>query len=141
MTQFTLRSAILRPPGSSRPRLWTAAAAVAAGTMITMAGALPAGAAAAGPNPSGFRQVNLVSDLPGVAPLTDPDLVNAWGLAASPGTDAAPGSPLWVSDNGSDKTTLYSSGTASSVTKSRPVVSITSGAPTGQVFNIDHTGF
>jgi uncharacterized protein (TIGR03118 family) len=142
MTQLTLRSAILRLPGSSRPRLWSTAAVVAAGTLITMAaGALPAGAVAAGPYPSGFRQVNLVSDIPGVAPLTDPDLVNAWGLAASPGTDAAPGSPLWVSDNGSDKTTLYSSGTASSVTKSSLVVNITSGAPTGQVFNADKTGF
>ena len=92
MTQLTLRSAILRPAGRSRPRLWPATAVVAAGTLITMAaGALPAGAVAAGPHPSGFRQVNLVSDIPGVAPLTDTDLVNAWGLAASPGTDAAPG--------------------------------------------------
>jgi uncharacterized protein (TIGR03118 family) len=108
------------------------------------AGALPASAVAASPHhqPSGFRQVNLVSDIPGVAPLTDPDLVNAWGLAASPGTDAAPGSPLWVSDNGSDKTTLYSSGTtSSSVTKSGLVVNIASGAPTGQVFNTDSGGF
>jgi uncharacterized protein (TIGR03118 family) len=139
MTRLTLRSSILRPTGSSRPRLWPAAAVVAAGTLITVAaGALPAGAAAAGPHPSGFH---LVSDTPGVAPLTDTDLVNAWGLSASPGTDATPGSPLWVSDNGSDKTTLYSSGTASAVTKTPLTVNITSGAPTGQVFNIDHTGF
>jgi hypothetical protein len=117
MAQLTLRSAILRP-GSSRPRLWPAAAVVAAETLITMAaGASPEGAVAAAPHPSSFRQVNLVSDIPGVAPLTDTDLVNAWGLSASPGTDAAPGSPLWVSDNGSGKTTLYSSGTTSSVTK------------------------
>jgi uncharacterized protein (TIGR03118 family) len=142
MTQLTLRSAVLRLPGSSRPRLWSATAVVAAGTLITMAaGASSAGAVAAGPHPSGFRQVNLVSDIPGAAPLTDTDLVNAWGLSASPGTDAAPGSPLWVSDNGSDKTTLYSSGTASSVTKSSLIVNIASGAPTGQVFNTDHTGF
>jgi uncharacterized protein (TIGR03118 family) len=115
---------------------------VAAGTLITMtAVASPAGAVAVGAHPSGFRQVNLVSNIPGVAPLTDTDLVNAWGLAASPGTDAAPGSPLWVSDNGSDKTTLYSSGTASSVTKSGLTVGISSGAPTGQVFNVDPTGF
>ena len=142
MTHLTLRSAIPRPAGISRLRLWPTAAVVAAGTLITMAaGALPAGAAAAGPHPSGFRQVNLVSDIPGVAPLTDKDLVNAWGMAASPGTNAAPGSPLWVSDNGSDKTTLYSSGTASSVTKTGLTVNITSGAPTGQVFNSDTTGF
>jgi uncharacterized protein (TIGR03118 family) len=141
MTQLTLRSAVLRP-GSSRPRLWPAGAVVAAGTLITMgAGALPAGAAAAASHASGFRQVNLVSDIPGAAPLTDPDLVNAWGLAASPGTDAAPGSPLWVSDNGSAKSTLYSAGTASTVAKSGLVVNVTSGAPTGQVFNTDSAGF
>jgi uncharacterized protein (TIGR03118 family) len=141
MTQLTLRSAILRP-GSSRPRLWPAAAVVAAGTLVTMgAAALPAGATTATSNASSFRQVNLVSDMPGVAPLTDPDLVNAWGLAASPGTDTAPGSPLWVSDNGSDKTTLYSASTTTPVAKSGLVVNITSGAPTGQVFNTDSTGF
>jgi uncharacterized protein (TIGR03118 family) len=105
------------------------------------ASALPAGAATAASHESGFRQVNLASDIPGIAPLTDPDLVNAWGLAASPGTDASPGSPLWVSDNGSDKSTLYSSGTASPVTKSGLVVNVTSGAPTGQVFNTDSAGF
>ena len=83
----------------------------------------------------GFEQINLVSDVPGVAALTDPDLVNAWGLSASPGTDAAPGSPLWVSDNGTDKTTLYAGASATTVSKSGLVVDITSGAPTGQVFN------
>ena len=62
--------------------------------------------------PAAYRQINLVSDQPGTAPLTDPDLVNAWGLAASPGTNAAPGSPLWVADNGSDKATLYAGAAA-----------------------------
>ena len=82
-----------------------------------------------------------MSNLPNVAPLTDPDLVNAWGLSASPGTDQAPGSPLWVSDNGADKTTLYAGASASSVTKVGLVVNIPSGAPTGQVFNTDPGGF
>jgi uncharacterized protein (TIGR03118 family) len=81
-----------------------------------------------------------VSDQPGVAPLTDPDLVNAWGLSASPGTDAAPGSPLWVSDNGADKTTLYSGAPAAMLSKVL-AVGVTSGTPTGQVFNPDATGF
>jgi len=85
----------------------------------------------------GYRQVNLVSDIPGLAPLTDPDLVNAWGLSASPGTDQTPGSPLWVSDNGTDKTTLYTGVSATTVAKAQLVVNITSGAPTGQVFNTD----
>ena len=104
--------------------------------MATVAAASPAAA-----HPSGFRQVNLVSDVSGVAPLTDPDLVNAWGLSASPGTDQAPGSPLWVSDNGTNKTTLYAGASPTSVTKAGLVVTITSGAPTGQVFNTDSSGF
>ena len=135
-------STLLRPPGSSRARRWPAVAVVTAGTLITMAaGAWPAGASPADSHPSSFRQINLVSDVPGAAQLHDADLVNAWGMAASPGTDAAPGSPLWVSDNGSGKTTLYSSGTATSVTKAGLTVNITSGAPTGQVFNADNTAF
>jgi hypothetical protein len=47
------------------------------------------------------RQENLVSDQPGVATLTDPNLVNAWGMSRGPNT------PVWVSDNGADVTTLY----------------------------------
>src|SRR5262249_30987967 len=70
------------------------------------------------------------------------DLVNAWGLAASPGTDAAPGSPMWVADNGSDKTTLYAAGsTPESVTKVPPTVDITGAAPTGAGVNSDSSGF
>ena len=69
--------------------------------------------------------------------MTDPDLVNSWGVSASPGTDQAPGGALWVSDNGKDKTTLYTSGTATTVSKAGLMVTITSGAPTGQVSNTD----
>ncbi len=104
-------------------------------------GASAASASPAHPRAGGYRQVNLVSNLPNVAPLADPDLVNAWGLSASPGTDQAPGSPLWVSDNGADKTTLYAGAGANSVTKVGLVVNIPSGAPTGQVFNTDQGGF
>jgi uncharacterized protein (TIGR03118 family) len=138
MTRFTFRRPHFASPGRHARwgRVWPAAAVVTATALATMAaGTSPAGAGAAR-----FRQVNLVSDIPGVAPLTDPDLLNAWGLAASPGTDQAPGSPLWVSDNGSDKTTLFAGAAAGSVVQVL-VVNITSGAPTGQVFNPDRTGF
>ena len=108
---------------------------------MTAASIMPAGASPVDHQPSGFRQVNLVSNMPGIAALTDPDLVNAWGLSASPGTDAAPGSPLWVSDNGTGKTTLYNAGTPTSVSKVGLVVTVTSGAPTGQVFNTSSSGF
>ena len=138
MTRFTFpRPRSLSPgPHGRRRRLWPAAAVVTAAALATMA----AGASAAGAGQAGFRQVNLVSDIPGVAPLTDPDLLNAWGLAATPGTDQAPGSPLWVSDNGSGKTTLFAGATADSVAQVL-VVNITAGAPTGQVFNPDRAGF
>ena len=122
-----------------RPRSLAAGVlAIAAGTLITMGAVVaPAGASPTGGQNSVFVQVNLVSNQPGVAPLTDADLVNAWGLAASPGTDQAPGSPLWVSDNGSDKATLYNNGTAATVSKVGLTVDVTGAAPTGQVFNTD----
>jgi uncharacterized protein (TIGR03118 family) len=134
-------AALMRAHGHVRGRLRPAAATVAVGALVTMAvGASAASASPAHPRAGGYRQVNLVSNLPNVAPLTDRDLVNAWGLSASPGTDQAPGSPLWVSDNGADKTTLYAGAGASSVTKVGLVVNIPSGAPTGQVFNTDQGG-
>jgi len=113
-------------------RLWPLAALVAAGTMLPAT----AGAASAGVHDSTYRQVNLVSDIPGLA-APDSDLVNSWGVSATPGTDQAPGGALWVSDNGKDKTTLYTSGTATTVSKAGLVVTITSGAPTGQISNAD----
>jgi hypothetical protein len=44
-------------------------------------GALWAGAPHA--QVTGFVQVNLVSDLPGLATITDPKLVNPWGVSHS----------------------------------------------------------
>lgn len=79
---------------------------------------------------STYRQVNLVSDVPGRAQVTDPHLVNAWG-ASYRGT-----SPLWVSDNGPGLATLYSGGVRGSRQTVLPlVVTIPGGAPTGQVSN------
>ena len=81
-----------------------------------------------------YRQVNLVSDLPGVALLQDTNLVNAWGISFSSA------SPFWISDNGTGKATLYAvtndaSGTVH-VTKQSLEVNIPGeGNPTGQVFN------
>jgi len=64
--------------------------------------------AAAGPPGGAYTMTPLVSDIPGIAPLTDPELVNAWGLARS---DT---SPWWVADNGPDptmsKSTVYTGG-------------------------------
>jgi uncharacterized protein (TIGR03118 family) len=53
------------------------------------------------PPGSAYRQTNLVSDSPGLAPVLDPLLVNPWGISFR-GT-----SPFWVSNAGSSTSTLY----------------------------------
>lgn len=74
---------------------------------------------------AGFIQTNLVSDIPGLAATTDPDLKNPWGISFSPT------SPFWVSDQVTGRATLYNG----SGTKQGLVVTIPGGNPTGQVFN------
>ena len=68
----------------------------------------------------------LVSDVPGAAPVVDPNLVNAWGLTASST------SPWWVADNGTSLSTLYNgAGTPQAL-----VVTVgNDSGPTGVVFN------
>src|SRR5690348_16812277 len=84
-------------------------------------------AAAAG---NSYVQTNLLSDQPGVALVHDPNLVNAWGLSASPT------SPIWVSDNGTELSTLYGGASGSNPPAIVPlVVTIPGGAPTGTVYN------
>jgi uncharacterized protein (TIGR03118 family) len=105
---------------------------LALGASLGVAAGLLAFSTPAGANSffSAYQQVNLVSDVPGMAQVTDPNLVNAWG-ASYLGT-----SPLWVSDNGKDVTTLYSGGVDGSQQTIVPlVVSIPGGVPTGQVSN------
>ena len=46
-------------------------------------------------------QTNLVSDLSGVAKITDAALVNPWGVSHSPT------SPFWTSNQGTSTATLY----------------------------------
>jgi uncharacterized protein (TIGR03118 family) len=77
-----------------------------------------------------YTRTDLVTD------ATDPDLINAWGMSRSAG------SPWWVSDNGTGKTTLYDGAGVKQglvVTIPTPNGQGTS-APTGQVFNYT-TGF
>jgi len=105
-------------------RLWMLAFAVSI-VVVT-----PASLYAAPDNINSFGQVNLVSDLPGVARFTDPDLVNPWGIAFSPG------SPIWVSDNGTGLATIYDgTGVKQGLVVSIPAPGGGQGAPTGQVFN------
>ena len=65
----------------------------------------------------------LVSNVPGAAPTTDPNLVNAWGLTASAT------SPWWVADNGTNVSTIYrANGTIVPLVVQVPI------RPTGAVF-------
>jgi uncharacterized protein (TIGR03118 family) len=79
------------------------------------------------------QQINLVSDVPGLAPLTDPDLVNPWGLAM------LKESKIWTSNAGTDTSTLYGLAPGSTVPTKSTTVRVTlpgsPALPTGQVAN------
>src|SRR5712691_8128105 len=79
-----------------------------------------------------YSWTNFQSDIAGVAQHIDDNLVNPWGMAASPsGT-------IWVSDNGTGVSTLYhQDGTAVSLVVTIPTAARNRdvGNPTGQVFN------
>ena len=82
-----------------------------------------------------YVETNLVSNEPGVAPVTDPNLIDPWGLAMSAT------SPLWVANQGSGTATVYKiTGASSSTTQLTEGVANIGGAapsdangPTGQV--------
>src|SRR5437773_12540625 len=77
--------------------------------------ALAAVGAQAGSDTNSFRQTNLVSNIPGMAAFTDPDLRNPWGISGSAR------SPMWVSGHGAGGTTLYrGSGSKEPVTVTIP---------------------
>jgi uncharacterized protein (TIGR03118 family) len=82
----------------------------------------------------GYRETAVVADTPGVATVTDPHLVNPWGIAFGPTT------PLWVSNNGTASSTLYAGGQKGTPATIVPLVVATPPAPTGVVFN-DTPGF
>ncbi len=103
---------------SLRPSLALPFAAV-----LVMVVALPSAARNIQAN-NAYTVHNLVANQTRVAPGTDPNLRNGWGIAASSG------SPWWVADNHTDTSTLYrGDGTILS-----RVVTV-EGGPTGVVFN------
>jgi len=88
-----------------------------------------------------YTQTNLVSNESGVAPVTDPQLINPWGISRGAG------SPWWVSDERTGLSTLYNGAGA----KSSLIVTIPpadpnnkktpTGTPTGTIFNGSQTDF
>jgi len=85
-----------------------------------------------------YQQHNLVSDGSAPADNTDPNLVNAWGIAFNPFAVA------WVAANGTGNSTLYDgTGKPQSLVVKIPTAANTNGkgSPTGIVFSGATTGF
>src|ERR1700731_249758 len=62
-----------------------------------------------------FLQTDLVSDIPGLAALTDPELHNPWGMSHTAT------SPFWTSNQGTNTTTLFAVTPDNNVTKAAPL--------------------
>jgi uncharacterized protein (TIGR03118 family) len=94
---------------------------------------------------AGYVQTDLVSDIPGLALITDPELVNPWGVAESAT------SPFWVSNQGNNTSTLYTVTGVANVTKVNinapsgfvgiPTTASGPQGPTGQVSNSNTSSF
>jgi uncharacterized protein (TIGR03118 family) len=124
-----------------------ALAAVAAVSVSTgLFVAAPSAVADNGVASRSYQQNNLVSDVPGLAAHTDPNLRNSWG------TSTGPGLPIWVSDNATGEATLYDGqgNPQPGPGDQQLVVSIPAppsagagavGAPDGTVFNSASSGF
>ncbi|MFD5793759.1 TIGR03118 family protein [Streptomyces diastatochromogenes] len=117
-----------RRPRPGLRRLTTVSLAL--GTLGALVAAAPPGDVPRGAD-HGFRERDLVSDIPGRAEKSDPNLVNPWGLASTPAGS------IFAADNGSDSATKYSGARDNQpVNILSPVVSIPEGgAPTGVVRN------
>jgi uncharacterized protein (TIGR03118 family) len=87
----------------------------------------------------GFTQNNLVSNMAGLATTTDSSLVNPWGVSF------ANGSPVWISDQGTQTSPLFSV-TGSTGVGNAPLFTVNippagAAGPTGQVANAMGMGF
>jgi uncharacterized protein (TIGR03118 family) len=87
-----------------------------------------------------YTETKLISDVPGLAKHTDPNLVNPWGIAMSSQ------GPFWVADGGSGAITLYN-GQGQSISQ-LPEVTVPSLSAkkavtpvTGQVYNGNTNAF
>jgi uncharacterized protein (TIGR03118 family) len=117
-----------------------------AGSSLGLAGLAASASASSSIASRAYRQTNLVSDIPGLALHTDPNLRNSWG------TSTGPGLPIWVSDNATGVATLYDGqgNPQPGPGNQQLVVSIpappsagpgAAGAPDGTVFNPTPDGF
>lgn len=88
-----------------------------------------------------YSQTNLVSSISGIAPVTDPEFINTWGLARS--SD----STFWISENVTGSASLYNgAGVEQSLTVIIPPADPTNkntltGSPTASIFNGSQADF
>jgi uncharacterized protein (TIGR03118 family) len=87
----------------------------------------PTGSASAAP-PSGFAQVNLVSDVPGLAQVTDFRMSNPWGITMGPTT------PLWVNNDNTATSQVWAGANGTDPLSLKLTVQ-TPAFPTGIAFN------
>jgi uncharacterized protein (TIGR03118 family) len=95
-----------------------------------------------------YTQTNLVSDISGLATITDPTLTNPWGISR---ITTPFSSPFWISDQGTNATTLYGVTGSTNVTKVNinppsgdvliPTTASGPQGPTGQVSNTNSSSF
>ena len=81
---------------------------------------------------SAYQQTNLVSDVPGLAPTTDPNLQNPWGISQTPDGQ------FRVADNHAGLATLYNAAgqvVGAPITIPTPPGVTPPAAPNGNVFN------
>jgi uncharacterized protein (TIGR03118 family) len=104
-------------------------------TVVSVAALITSGGAQAQ-----YSQTNLVSDIVGLAKLTDPNLKNPWGISHTAT------SPFWISDQGANTATLYAVTGSTNVAPNPLIVAIPTTAagpqgPTGQVNNGNTSSF
>jgi uncharacterized protein (TIGR03118 family) len=86
---------------------------------------------------TGYAQTNLISDIPGLAEVTDPNLLNPWGLAFFPGM-----SPFWINENNAGFSALYFADAVVDaalphvIIPQPPLSTATFGSPTGIIANL-----
>jgi uncharacterized protein (TIGR03118 family) len=90
-----------------------------------------------------YIQTDLVSDIPGLAALTEPELHNPWGMSHNAT------SPIWTSNQATQTATLFAVTPDLNVTKASPagtngniaIPPMATGGPTGQVANTNTSSF
>jgi uncharacterized protein (TIGR03118 family) len=92
-----------------------------------------------------YVQTDLVSDIPGLATITDPELKNSWGVSEGSAT------PFWISNQGTNTSTLYTVTGSTNVSKVNinppsgfvgiPTTATGPQGPTGQVNNSNASSF